>query len=217
MAEGTNTYAQNSKILKLADFCLDKFATKKTLTDVSGSIPTSTSDLTNNSGFITVDDLSPEGLADNESLSTTITNLINSKVTVPTKVSELENDAEYITEAQLNLTVRDYCESIVVQMDNALDESIAATEAKIPTKTSQLTNDSGYQTASDVTSAVNAAMGNVKVPTKVSELTNDSGYQTAAQVEAAITAKGYLTQAEIQILINTSIAEAVTASINASY
>ncbi|MBD5584275.1 MAG: hypothetical protein HDQ88_04280 [Clostridia bacterium] len=183
MAGKVNTYASDDRVLQLADFCLDKFATKKTLTDVSNTIPVSTSDLTNNSGFITVDDLSPESLADNESLSTTLTNLINSKVTIPTKISDFENDAGFQTASEVSSAI-----------------STALADVDVPTKVSELENDSGYQTAAQVNTTIEG-----------------KGYQTAAQVEAAITAKGYLTQSEIQTLINTSIADAVTASINASY
>ena len=57
-----------------------------------------------------------------------------------------------------------------------VNDNFAAINGAIPTKTSDITNDSGYQTADDVSSAVNAAMGGISVPTKVSEFENDANY-----------------------------------------
>lgn len=59
--------------------------------------------------------------------------------TMPKKVSELENDAGYLTEHQ--------------------DLSGYAKTEDIPTKASELKNDSGYQTAEDVTTIVQAQLG----------------------------------------------------------
>lgn len=46
----------------------------------------------------------------------------------------------------------------------------------VPTKTSDLTNDSNYVTSTDVTQAINTAVGDIEVPTKLSELQNDASY-----------------------------------------
>lgn len=70
------------------------------------------------------------------------------KSDLPTKVSQLENDAGYVKANEV-LTA------------DALSNYAKKTE--LPTKTSQLTNDSGYITSADV-------------PTKVSELQNDALY-----------------------------------------
>ena len=86
---------------------------------VDVSVPTKTSDLTNDSDFITQADI-PE---------------------IPTKTSELENDSGFITSADI---------------------------PEVPTKTSQLDNDSGFITSADIP----------EVPTKTSELENDSGFIT---------------------------------------
>lgn len=61
------------------------------------------------------------------------------KEDMPTKVSELENDSNYQTGAQVS---------------SAIEAAQTETEARIPTKTSQLTNDSGFQTSTDVATAV---------------------------------------------------------------
>lgn len=46
----------------------------------------------------------------------------------------------------------------------------------VPTKTSDLTNDSNFVSTSDMTTAINNAVGEIDVPTKLSELQNDSNY-----------------------------------------
>lgn len=46
----------------------------------------------------------------------------------------------------------------------------------VPTKTSDLTNDSEYQNATQVTNAINAAVGAIEVPEDLGDLTNNAGY-----------------------------------------
>ena len=70
-------------------------------------------------------------------------------VEVPTKVSELDNDANYIT----------------------LDD---VPSVAVPTKVSELSNDAQYITLKEVPT--------VEVPTKVSELQNDKDYATVSQL-----------------------------------
>ena len=91
-------------------------------------------------------------------------------ITVPTKLSELEDDSSF------------------------------ATTDELPTKTSQLTNDSGYITSADIpnipVTTVNGKTGAVQltatdvgalpdtttIPTKTSQLSNDSGYITSTDI-----------------------------------
>lgn len=96
-------------------------------------------------------------------------------IVVPTKVSQLENDKNYLTEHQ--------------------NISHLATKDELPKKVSELENDKGYITIGDIPE--------VTVPTKTSELTNDSGFITLADVpnvdmgeyvtETELENKGYLT------------------------
>ena len=55
---------------------------------------------------------------------------------------------------------------------------------KVPTKTSDLNNDSDYQTGTEVTSAINTAIGQIDIPTKTSELVNDGSDGSSTYVEA---------------------------------
>ena len=100
-------------------------------------LPTKTSDLTNDSGFITINDV-PE-------------------VTVPTKVSELENDEGYLTEHQdiSHLATKAEIPTVPTKVSELENDSKFITidevpEVAVPTKTSELTNDSGFITLSDV-------------------------------------------------------------------
>lgn len=162
------------------------------------TIPTKTSELENDCGFLT-------------------------EVKVPTKVSELDNDTGFITQeiVPVNLSqlandtgfitldtveeqgyLKQYTETDPVY---TADKPLLATKEELnakpsfsdlPTKTSQLLNDSGFLTKHQTVAAV-AKSGSYKdlidkptIPTKTSELLNDSGYITNADVDA----KGFLTE-----------------------
>ena len=95
--------------------------------------------------------------------------LVESVNLVPEKVSELVNDSQYQTKANL---------------DTALASKADA--SSIPTKTSQLTNDSGFTTATEVSTTYATK---AEVPTKTSQLANDSQYQTKANLDTALATK----------------------------
>ena len=120
----------------------------------------------------------------------------NIEIIVPTKVSELENDANYATRSEIPTRVS--------QLEN---DSNYATQSEIPTTTSQLTNNSGFITIADVPTRVsqlendsNYATKN-ELPKKTSELTNDSGYITIADVPTKVSQlendANYATQSEL--------------------
>ena len=95
--------------------------------------------------------------------------LVESVNLVPEKVSELVNDSQYQTKANL---------------DTALASKANASD--IPTKTSQLANDSGFMTSTEVSTTYATK---AEVPTKTSQLTNDSQYQTKANLDTALATK----------------------------
>ena len=126
--------------------------------------------------YLTPDDLIPYAL----------------KNEIPTKVSQLVNDSEYINKNQ-------------VEWDLINDKPNVAFKSEIPTKTSELDNDAGFtkvvesndypgyaenanqavyakqaKSAEVATTAMNVEWSNVSgkpnIPTKTSELENDSGY-----------------------------------------
>lgn len=93
---------------------------------------------------------------------------------IPTKVSQLTNDAKYITIA-----------SVPTKLSQLTNDSGFITSAAIPTKVSELTNDAKYITSADV-------------PTKLSQLVNDTKYITSADIPTDVSAftndAGYLTK-----------------------
>ena len=146
-----------------------------TKADVS-AIPTKTSDLTNDSGFIT---------------SAPVTSVNGQTgavmISVPTKTSDLTNDSGFLTSAPV-ASVNG--QTGTVSLD-ASDVGALPDSTTIPSKTSQLTNDSGFLTSAPVTSVntktgavsltasdVGALPDSTTIPTKTSELTNDSGFVT---------------------------------------
>lgn len=84
-------------------------------------------------------------------------------VDVPSKVSELQNDAGYLTSADLNVPTK----VSQLQNDSGYLTSADLNIPTVPTNVSEFTNDAGYLTNADL-----------NVPTKTSELTNDSGFVT---------------------------------------
>ena len=118
----------------------------------SDALPTKTSDLENDSGFVTSDAL-PTHTSDLENDSGFITS-----DALPTKTSELENDSGFVTSSDIPTKVS--------ELEN---DSNYATRSELPTNTSDLYNDSGFITSS-------------ALPTKTSDLYNDSGYVTMPDV-----------------------------------
>ena len=96
-------------------------------------------------------------------------------LSIPTKVSELENDSGYLTEHQS-------LENYITQENFAtgLDAQNTATNALI--------------------TQVNERIDGITVPTKVSELENDKGYLTEHQSLA-----DYSTTAQVQTMISSAI------------
>ena len=131
------------------------------------TIPTKTSQLTNDSSFIT--DAALTGYA---------------KTTdIPTKTSQLENDSHYITASEAPVQSVN-SKTGAVQL-NASDVGALPDTTVIPTKTSQLDNDSGFITDIPIASATQ--LGGVKVGAGLSVTENGvlsaTGGGTADAVE----------------------------------
>ena len=123
---------------------------------------------------------------------------LSANIQVPTKTSDLDNDAEFIT---LNDVPSVDVPSKVSQLQND-SGFITLNDVNIPTKVSQLQNDSGYLTSADVTVPT--------VPTNVSEFTNDAGYLTNADLNVPTKTSeltndsGFVTLNDLDIPSNTS-------------
>ena len=103
-------------------------------------IPTKTSDLTNDSGFVT-------------------------SAAIPTKTSDLTNDSGFITDADVPVIDDTTTSTTKVWSSDKVSSELSgkADSSSVPTKTSQLTNDSGFLTDADVPVIDDTAVVNNKV------------------------------------------------------
>lgn len=126
-------------------------ATTGAYSDLSGTptIPTATSDLTNDSGFITLSDVPAQVNAD-WNASSGVAEILN-KPSIPSATSDLTNDSGFITLSDIPAQVQaDWTEA------DTSDPAYIQNKPSIPSATSDLTNDSGFITLSDVPAQVNA-------------------------------------------------------------
>ena len=153
--------------------------TARTNIGLNSVIPTKTSDLENDSGFITESDIpvqSVNGQTGNVEIEvpTATSQLINdsgflTNADIPTKVSDLQNDAGYIDATQA-------ANAAPVQSVNGQTGNVSIA---VPEKVSDLQNDSGFITginSSDVTTALGYTPYNSS---------NPSNYVNASQAAAA--------------------------------
>lgn len=147
---------------------------------VTVNVPTKTSDLTNDSGFLTSAPVTSVNTKTGAvTLSASDVGALPSNTAIPTKTSQLTNDSGFLTSAPVT----------------SVNGQTGAVTVSVPTKTSDLTNDSGFITSAPVQS-VNGQTGAVSldasdvgalpdttpiptVPTNVSAFTNDAGYLTS--------------------------------------
>ena len=149
-----------------------------TVSDVTDfpSIPSKTSDLTNDSGFITS--------AGNTTYTLTKSgNTIMLTGSDGNNTSVTDSNTTYSTMTQAQATAGTSTSGLRIS-PKVLHDTIRNSLPTVPTKVSDLTNDSGYITSS-------------ALPTKVSDLTNDTGFITASAIPTNVSAftndSGYLT------------------------
>lgn len=125
------------------------------------TIPSKTSELTNDSNFLTKVPVATSdvlgGIKVGANLSITPEGVLSASK-VPTKVSELENDSGYLT----TVPIASANTAGIVKVGKNLeisDEVLNVTG--IPTKVSDLENDSNFQTESQVQSSINSAVGKI--------------------------------------------------------
>ena len=148
------------------------------------NIPTKTSDLTNDLGFVTEDSLTDvnNGTLNLQKNGATIGTFKANQPTdvtvnfkVPTKTSELTNDKHFVTLEELpNSNVGEG--TLTIKKNNTVQGTFTPTQDEnvtinltVPLKVSELINDTGFIT-------------NAAIPTKTSQLTNDSGFITNADI-----------------------------------
>lgn len=166
------------------------------------SIPTKVSDLTNDSGFLTENDVAPvatsgdyEDLSNLPSIPTKTSDLTNDSgfvTSVPTKTSDLTNDSNFVSDANYVHTDSNFTlgeKGKLASIESGAEENVIEV-IKVNGVTQTVTNKevdlivSGGGNVDDVevngVSVVTNKIAEVTVPTKVSDLTNDSGFITSA-------------------------------------
>lgn len=168
------------------------------------SVPTKTSDITNDSGFITTADI-PEGAA-----ASTSTPLMDGTAAVGTSTAFARGDHVHPTDTSrasasdlsaLDGRVKDLetavgtggsVDSKIATAIQGLDSSIAATSnqaiSAVTITDGKITASSKITVPTNTNQLTNGAgfITSSDLPTKVSDLTNDSGFQTASDVSSAI-------------------------------
>ena len=175
-------------------------------------IPTKTSDLVNDSGFVSDSNYATK--AELKEVEAKIPNTTG----LATKV-ELNNVATNIPETYLKVAnlgdgsltiINNKGESVVFTPaaaggGGAVDSVNGQTGTvvlDIPTKVSELENDSGYLTSHQDISNLATKVELSAVEAKIPDVSN---FATTNDVETAITNKGYQTQTQVQALINNAI------------
>lgn len=174
-------------------------------------IPTKTSDLVNDSGFV-----SDSNYATKAELKE-VENKIPDTTGLATKV-ELNNVAADIPETYLEVAnlgdgsltiINNKGESVVFKPAaggggavDSVNGQIGTVVLDIPTKVSELENDSGYLTSHQDISNLATKVELSAVEAKIPDVSN---FATTNDVETAITNKGYQTQTQVQTLIDNAI------------
>ena len=131
------------------------------LTDKLSTIPTKTSQLSNDSGYVKASDI-PTVPTKTSQLQNDSGYITSSAIpTVPTKTSQLTNDSGFLTSyTETDPTVPSWAKASTKPTYTASEVGALPNTTVIPTKTSDLMNDSGYITSVPVTS-VNSKTGAV--------------------------------------------------------
>ena len=126
------------------------------------TVPTKTSDLQNDSGFVTSADV-PSKTSDLTNDSGFVTS-----ADVPSKTSDLTNDSDFVTNSAIGkgtLTIQKNGANVATFGANQSENATA--NISVPTKTSDLTNDSGFLTKNNIVAGDNVTVtdenGNVKI------------------------------------------------------
>ena len=174
------------------------------------NIPTKTSDLTNDLGFVTEDSLTDvnNGTLNLQKNGATIGTFkanqpsdVTVNFKVPTKTSELTNDKHFVTLEELPNSGAG-TGTLTIKKNNAVQGTFTPTQDEnvtinltVPLKVSELINDTGFIT-------------NAGIPSKTSQLTNDSGFITNAAIPTKTSQltndSGFITNADISIPSKTS-------------
>ena len=174
---------------------LDGYATETFVSDKVSEIkvPTKVSELENDKNYLTSDaadlkyaPIGSEGVDLGDYATKEFVGDEIAKIKVPTKVSELENDKNYLTEHQDISGKQDVISDIDAIRSGAKLGETALQSVPEEYITETELNDKGYLTEQSLNgyateTFVDEKIAKIKVPTKVSELENDKNYLTEHQ------------------------------------
>ena len=188
------------------------------------NIPTKTSDLTNDLGFVTEDSLTDvnNGTLNLQKNGATIGTFKANQPTdvtvnfkVPTKTSELTNDKHFVTLEELPNSGAG-TGTLTIKKNNAVQGTFTPTQDEdvtinltVPLKVSELINDTGFITNAGIPSKTSQLTNDsgfitnadISIPTKTSQLTNDNGFITNAAIPTKTSQltndNGFITNAAI--------------------
>ncbi len=152
-------------------------------------IPSKTSELTNDSNFATTDLVNTKAdkthshsyldLEDKPTLFSGAYADLTGKPTIPTKISELENDSNFTTKAYVEQRITD------VATSGEIDLSDYVTTAQLNTKADKVHTHS-YEDLTEKPTLFSGKYsdltGKPTIPTKTSDITNDSNFVTTSQL-----------------------------------
>lgn len=180
-------------------------------------VPTKTSQLENDSGFLTEQTdtsgkLDKAGDASNVTVTfaqaTTRANLISKeKLSVSLgKIMKYFADLKTVafSGSYTDLSNRPTIPAAVADLSDASDY---AKKSDIPTDNADLLNGAGYQTAIQVNASI--TQKGYQTASQVQSKIEGYGYQTSQQVESAISSKGYQTSAQVDGKISAALSSAV--------
>lgn len=180
-------------------------------------VPTKTSQLENDSGFLTEQTdtsgkLDKAGDASNVTVTfaqaTTRANLISKeKLSVSLgKIMKYFADLKTVafSGSYTDLSNRPTIPAVVADLSDASDY---AKKSDIPTDSADLLNGAGYQTATQVNATI--TQKGYQTASQVQSKIEGYGYQTSQQVESAISSKGYQTSAQVDGKISAALSSAV--------
>lgn len=176
-------------------------------------IPTKTSQLTNDSGYLTSHQdisgkLDKTGDASNVT-ATFVQASTRANLSSKEKLSvSLGKIMKYFADLKVVAFSGSYADlsnkpTIPSAVSDLSDGADYAKKSEIPTDNASLTNGAGYQTASQVDTAITKK--GYQTAQQVESAITGKGYQTADQVESKITGKGYQTASQVDSKINSAL------------
>ena len=216
---------QNELTIKVNRSELSRVATTGSFNDLLDKpvIPTKTSELTNDSGFLT--EHQPLKTINNESIVGTGNieiegfsgdyNDLTNKPSIPTKTSELDNDSGFLTEQTLK-TING--ESIVgegnIEIGGGSGTQVQSDWAETNTESVSYIKNKPTLSIVATSGSFNDLLDKPTIPTKTSELTNDSGFLTEYQPLKTINGESIVGTGNIEIESGSSQWGSITGNIS---